>query len=416
MKKRATGEPDDVRMRGFARRTTVEATLAWLDAHARPLASEICALEEAAGRVLSADVISPRDVPGFDRSMMDGFAVQARDVEGSSPYNRLPLEIVGESLPGRPFAGEITAGQAARIMTGAPLPRGADAVLPAELAEAEGSRVWAQGDVSPGKHVGRRGEDVAAGAVMLQAGRRLRPQDVGLLSSAGFAEASVITRPQVQIILTGTELLPPGRAPSDFLIADANGPMLSALVERDGGDLLPRKMVADDLPAITAAIAAPADITIVSGGSSVGQEDHVPMVLAELGELAVHGIAMRPSSPCGMGRIGEKLVFLLPGNPVSCLCAYDFFAGRAIRILGGRERQWPYRAVRAPLLRKISSVIGRVDYARVKLISGNVEPLSIGGASTLSSTTRADGFVVIDADSEGFGPGSEVTVYLYDLP
>ena len=137
------------------------------------------------------------------------------------------------------------------------------------------------------------------------------------------------------------------------------------------------------------------------------------MLVAAHGELAVHGIAMRPSSPTGMGRIGQRLIFLLPGNPVSALCAYDFFAGRAIRALGGRSKDWPYRSVRATLARKISSPIGRLDYARVRLDGTLVEPLSVSGASVLSSTTRADGFVIVDQDSEGFAAGSEIVVWLY---
>ena len=138
-----------------------------------------------------------------------------------------------------------------------------------------------------------------------------------------------------------------------------------------------------------------------------------PSLVAELGELAVHGIAMRPSSPTGLGRIGRRLVFLLPGNPVSSLCAYDFFAGRAIRALGGRTADWPYRSIRGTLSRKISSPVGRLDYARVTIVNGMVEPLAVGGASVLSSTTRADGFVVVDDDSEGFAEGAEVDVWLY---
>ena len=159
---------------------------------------------------------------------------------------------------------------------------------------------------------------------------------------------------------------------------------------------------------------------ILSGGSSVGIEDHAPMLVAAHGELAVHGIAMRPSSPTGMGRIGQRLIFLLPGNPVSALCAYDFFAGRAIRALGGRSKDWPYRSVRATLARKISSPIGRLDYARVRVdpstalgAGARAEPLSVSGASVLSSTTRADGFVIVDQDSEGFAAGSDVVVWLY---
>jgi molybdopterin molybdotransferase len=270
------------------------------------------------------------------------------------------------------------------------------------------------GEVTPGKHVGLVGEDVVAGATLLDTGRRLRPQDLGVLSSIGVAQIDVVRRPSVRLVITGSELLAAGSAPRDYCIADANGPMLSALVARDGGVVDFPGIVPDNVGAITAALTAPADVTIVSGGSSVGAEDFVPTLLAEQGELAIHGIAMRPSSPTGMGRIDNKLVFLLPGNPVSCLCAYDFFAGRAIRRLGGLPAEWPYRPTAAKLARKLTSVIGRLDYARVQLIEHQVEPLAIGGASILTSTTRADGFVVIPGDSEGYPAGHEVTVWLYD--
>ena len=185
------------------------------------------------------------------------------------------------------------------------------------------------------------------------------------------------------------------------------------LIERDGGLVDFPGLVRDDHDAILDALHADADIVIVSGGSSVGIEDLAPTLVAQHGELAVHGIAMRPSSPTGLGRIGHRLVFLLPGNPVSSLCAYDFFAGRAIRALGGRSKAWPYRAVGGRLNRKISSPIGRLDYARVKIADGLVEPLAVAGASLLSSTTRADGFVIVGDDSEGFAAGAEVEVWLY---
>jgi molybdopterin molybdotransferase len=189
--------------------------------------------------------------------------------------------------------------------------------------------------------------------------------------------------------------------------------MLAALVERDGGIADFPGLVRDDPEAISEALHADADVVIVSGGSSVGIEDLAPMLVAQHGELAVHGIAMRPSSPTGLGRIGHRLVFLLPGNPVSCLCGYDFFSGRTVRALGGRDKEWPYRSMQGTLDRKISSPIGRLDYARVKVTGGMVEPLSVGGASILSSTTRADGFVIVGDDSEGFAAGSDVTVWLY---
>jgi molybdopterin molybdotransferase len=237
---------------------------------------------------------------------------------------------------------------------------------------------------------------------------------LGVLSSMGATCARVVRQPAVRIVVTGNEILPAGSRPDGFLIADANGPMLEALIRRDGGLPISRSLVSDKPDAIVSAMCEEVDVVLVSGGSSVGQEDHAPRLLAAHGDLTFHGIAMRPSSPTGMGRLGARLVFLLPGNPVSCLCAYDFFAGRAIRALGGLNREWPYRQVRLPLGRKLVSLVGRVDYARVRIAQGQVEPLAIGGASVLTSTTRADGFVVVPGDSEGYPAGTHVGVWLYD--
>jgi len=301
-------------------------------------------------------------------------------------------------------------------MTGAPIPAGSDAVLPAEWVDADPQapdRVVALSPLPPGKNIGRRGEDITRGTVLLDVGRILRPQDLGVLSSIGQASVNVVRQPRVRLVITGNELLPAGSTPCDFQITDANGPMLAALAERDGAIVEFPGLVRDEADAILAALNADADVVIVSGGSSVGIEDLAPDLLATHGELAVHGIAMRPSSPTGLGRLGHRLVFLLPGNPVSSLCAYDFFAGRAIRALGGRSKAWPYRSTRGTLARKISSPVGRLDYARVKIADGRVEPLSVAGASMLSSTTRADGFVLVDDDSEGFPAGADVEVWLY---
>lgn len=412
------GVTDDVRMRGFAQRHTVDAALAWLDAHLKPLASEAVPLRSAAGRVLAAPAVSGVDVPGFDRSTMDGYAVAAESTEGATGYTRLSLTVIGDSMPGCAFEGCVGPGEAVRIMTGAPIPHGSNAVLPAEWVEIEPgesarSCISALAAVSPGKNLAKRGEDVLRGTRLLEPGRILRPQDLGVLSSIGQGNACVIGRPRVRLVVTGNELLPSGSQPSGFHIADANGPMLAALIERDGGIVDFPGLVRDDPNAILEALQADADVIVVSGGSSVGIEDLAPMLVSQHGELAVHGIAMRPSSPTGLGRIGQRLVFLLPGNPVSSLCAYDFFAGRAIRALGGRGKEWPYRTMRAALSRKISSPIGRLDYARVRMIDGLIEPLAVSGASQLSSTTRADGFVIIGDDSEGFAAGAEVNVWLY---
>jgi molybdopterin molybdotransferase len=192
--------------------------------------------------------------------------------------------------------------------------------------------------------------------------------------------------------------------------------MLLPLVRRDGGTPLTGPIVPDDKEALREALlvsADQADCTLVSGGSSVGEGDHAPALVRQEGELCVHGVAMRPSSPAGVGFVRGRPVFLLPGNPVSCLCAYDFFAGRAIRRLAGLRAAWPHTAVRMPLQRKIASALGRTDYVRVRIEEGKVVPLAIRGASILSSTTRAHGFVIVDKNDEGYAEGSSVTVFLY---
>lgn len=413
-------------MKGFSRRATVDEALTWLDSvlpERSQLPVEEVLLRAGAGRILAGDVISQVDVPAFVRSMMDGFAVRSEETYGATPYNSIKFQIVGTSLPGAPYTGNVSPCDAVRIMTGAALPDGADAVLPVEFTETQKQTMLATGEVSPGKHVGAVAEDVRRGSVVLNAGRRLRPQDLGVLSSTGCGRVSVIRQPRVRILITGNEILPSGMVPSGTRIADANGPMLHALVTRDGGLPLTGAIIPDDREQLLAEMSGsadpgtadvdPADIVLVSGGSSVGQEDHAPQLLSEHGTLAIHGIAMRPSSPAGMGILQNQIVFLLPGNPVSCLCAYDFFAGRAIRSMSGLSKDWPYRIQRARLIRKLVSAIGRVDYARVILNVDEAEPLAIGGASVLTSTTLADGFVIIPADSEGYAEGSDVDVLLY---
>jgi molybdopterin molybdotransferase len=308
----------------------------------------------------------------------------------------------------------VNPGKAVRVMTGAPIPGGADAVLVAEAAEERGDVVLAMEAVSPGRNVGRVGEDVTAGAEILSAGRVLRPQDLGLLAAVGEATVRVVRRPRIAILVTGNELLPPGSMPEGNRIVDSNSPMLAALIGRDGGVVEPVAYLKDDYDVVKVAIRdATEDVVLVSGGSSVGPEDFAPRAVAELGELTVHGMALRPASPTGIGFIGSRIVFLLPGNPVSCLCAYDLFAGRAIRRLGGRDPELPYRPNRFSVGTKIVSAVGRVDYVRVRAVDGKVEPVAVSGAAILRTTVVADGFVLVPEDCEGYGPGEMVTVYMY---
>jgi molybdopterin molybdotransferase len=364
----------------------------------------------AAGRVLAVAQRSPLDQPPMDNSAMDGYALRAADVP--APGTRLP---VSQRIPAGSVGHSLAPGTAARIFTGAPLPPGADAVLPAEQAKEDAGGVLAEGDVTPGKNVGQAGEDVERGSRILAAGRRLRPQDLGLLASVGRGAIEVVRRPRVRIVATGNELLAPGERPRGNQIVDSDTPMLRALVERDGGVVEAVLRLRDDERAIRDALAAPgADVILTAGATSVGREDFVPAVVRELGDLTIHGVAMRPASPTGIGRIGAAKVFLLPGNPVSCLAAYDLLVSPALRRWSGAASETAYRQADFRLRRRIVSQIGRTDYVRVALVDGEAEPLAVSGASVLSSTTRADGFVVVDAGSEGLAEGATARVSLYD--
>jgi molybdopterin molybdotransferase len=404
-------------MRGFAARSTVEEAFRWIDEHSPPLPGVREPIATAHGRVLAEDVVSSINVPAFARSAMDGYALRAGETSGAGIYNPLTYRVVGQSMPGSACEVTVKAGEAVRIMTGAPLPEGADAVVPAEYTRETDEGVEITEPIATGKHVGRVGEDIAAGTTVLPAGRRLRPQDVGVLASLGIVAVPLMGQPCVRIVVTGNELVEPGDVCGPHQIFEANSFVLLGLVLRDGGRVDYVEPVPDDRDAIREALTDPgADVVLVSGGSSVGTEDHAPSLVAEAGELPIHGIAMRPSSPTGIGRIGGVLVFLLPGNPVSCLCAYDFFAGRAIRRLGGRPADWPYRQSLETVARKIVSAVGRVDYCRIRRDAGGIVPLAVSGASILSSTTRADGFVIVRAELEGHAPGDRVRVYWYDDP
>ena len=411
----------DVRMRGFRERATVADATAILERRIGALGGEVVTLSAASGRLVLEDVVARVSVPHFARAAMDGYALAAAATARATAASPTLLRIAGDALPGRPFAGALGAGHALRITTGAPLPEGADAVLMAEHAEEierdGGASLVVRAPVAARKHVGAIGEDVAAGVVVVRAGRRLRPQDLGVLASVGAGRVLVVRRPAVRIVITGDELLPPGEAPSGACIADANGPMLEALAWRDGAASVEVVRVRDDRERVREAmISGSPDVVLISGGSSVGPEDHAPLVLAEAGELTVHGVALRPAGPAGFGFLGARPVFLLPGNPVSCLCAYELFAGPSVRALGGLPRGLPHARRRCRAAEKLPSELGRTDYMRVRVEGDRVFPIMTSGASILSSTTRADGFVILGDDCEGLAEGTEVDVRLYDVP
>ena len=413
--------PSDARVRA---RSSVTDVLALIERRVGRLGAEAIDFRAGAGRILAAEVVAAEPVPAFDRAAMDGYAVRGEETFGATPYNPAVLRCIGEARPGRRSAVIVEAGAAVQITTGSAPPGGGG--------------YGGQGRSDPAR--GRPGLDLRAHTARppCRPARRGRcrgdgrarrrpgapPAGPGGLSALAAKTIAVIRQPRVHVIVTGDELLAPGTPAEGCRLADMNSVMLDPLITRDGGLTRVAGPLPDDRDGLRTEIlraVASADLVLISGGSSTGPEDHAPGLVAELGTLEVHGVALRPASPTGLGFIAFAAdagpeaprttvpVVLLPGNPVSCLCAYDFFAGPIIRRLGGRPGGWPHRTLEAPLAHKLASVVGRVDYARVRIEQGHVEPLAVSGASILSSTTRADGFVIIPADLEGYPAGAMVS-------
>jgi molybdopterin molybdotransferase len=297
-----------------------------------PLESSEVAVEEALGRVLAAPVRAADDVPRFANSAMDGYAVTA------GPAGRR-LRIVGESRAGHPAAETVEEGTAVRISTGAAMPAGAEGVVPVEQAADEGDHVIVNADVEPGRHVRRPGEDLRAGTVVLEAGTRLSPAELGVAVSAGAATVACGRQPRVIVLCTGDELRPPGAELGPGEIHNSNAVALAGLATRAGADVLAAERVADTREATRDALAGAleqADVLLLSGGVSVGRHDHVRPALAELGvEERFWGVQLQPGKPTWFGQRGAKLVFGLPGNPVSALVTFTLFARPALLALQG---------------------------------------------------------------------------------
>ncbi len=386
-------ETNDVRGRGFASRVALSIVEEWIDASVVPLPPRVVALADAAsalgeGVVLAEPVTAPGDWPPADRAARDGVAVVSSDTLGAGSYNPVPL-------PG-----------AVTVAAGEPMPPGTDAVLPVEALQRDGPFAEALGSAAPGDGVERRGEGVRAGTVLLTAGHRLRPQDVGLLAALGIGTLRIGARPRVRIVLAGGP-----RSGPETLSA-----MLTALVARDGGVVDLVGPLPADRAALAAAYAAPgADLLISTGRTGVGEDDMAPLALADAGELALHGVALRPGDSAALGRAGGVPALLLPGEPMACLTAYELLAGRAVRRLAGRGSALPHPAVAVVTARKLVSEIGCTELHRLRRTAeGMVEPVASPHRPGLAGAVRADGFVVIPAESEGVPAGATVTLRCFD--
>ncbi|MDI6883961.1 MAG: molybdopterin molybdotransferase MoeA [Hadesarchaea archaeon] len=408
-----------VRMRGFAQYTRLGNALKIVLSHVKPTGSEPVSFDRALGRVLFEDVTSKIDVPHFNRSAVDGYAVRAADIFGARETRPKRLRVVGSVRIGAPTKLRVRKGEAVKLMTGAPMPRDADAVVMIEHTKTDEKRVVVFVPVTPDKNVSARGEDVRAGEVVLKRGQQLRPQDIGMLASIGKRQVQVFRKPRVAIITTGSELQRPGARLRPAQITDVNSYSLAAAVASCGSVANVLGITSDNPQMLRRKLrrALKSDLILISGGSSVGEHDIAPEVVAELGELMFHGVALRPGGPTAFGVVRGKPVFCLAGFPVAALVAFDMLVRPALWVMQGLPPDWGCLRVRAKLTRKIASSLGRADVVRVRVWSDAnellAEPIHTTGSGILSTMTRADGFVIVPENVEGFDEGSRVEVELY---
>lgn len=405
-------------MRGFKERMRVDDALKlyFEKANLKRLGSEKVDLLNAYNRVLSQDIVAQYDVPHFDRSAVDGYAVKAENTFGASTTNPILLKVVGSVEIGEKADFEIKDGEAVKIATGAPIPKGANAVVMLEYTNDLGEYVEILNAVSPFKNVSRRGEDVKAGEVVISKGEILQPQDIGILASLGVREVKVVKIPKIAVLTTGNELVELCEELEVGKIVNSNSPMICAAIKEIGCIPIPLGIAKDNPKEIESKIEEGlriADAVVITGGTSVGEKDYVSVVVKNLGNLIVHGVSMKPGMPTGLAVINGKPVLLLPGFPMAALLAFYTFMPKIVeRLLGIKILKKNGEIIKAIAKRRIPSSSGIRTFARVIYKNGFVEPLRTSGSGIITSMIKANGLVVIEEDKEGIEEGEKVDVTL----
>ena len=370
-------------------------------------------LGDSCGRILSEDVISDENVPAFDRSTMDGYAVIASDTFGAGAALPAMLKLRGEIVMGADTDITLFPGECVYVPTGGMLPAGANAVVPVEYTEPAGDLCLCCVPVSPRQNVTKAGDDVSTGQAVLRAGTVLSPAAVGVLAAMGVTEVPVFRRPKAGVISTGNELVDIGRSPLPGQVRDVNSALLGALCGSYGCRYTSYGIIPDiknDFAAAVLAAAKENDVVLLSGGSSAGKADLTAEIVSEFGKLYCHGIAVKPGKPTVLGAIGNTPVFGLPGHPAACWFMTELLVRRYIsRLLCKTERA---HTVKARLAEHVSSNHGREELIPVRLENGSAVPV-YAKSGVISQLSAAEGYIIVQRESEGLQKDETVEVYLF---
>ncbi|MFX1276579.1 MAG: gephyrin-like molybdotransferase Glp [Promethearchaeota archaeon] len=414
---------EKLRKIGFAKLTLLEEALKELFSHIKLTSIEEIETSEALNRILAEDIQSNIDIPPFDRSAMDGYALKAEDTFGTSPKNPRTVKQVGRIEIGeKKDELKIEEGEAIRISTGAAIPKGANAVIKIEDTEIKKDIITLYTPLVPGKNVSKKGEDIPIGTKVLEKGIEIKAEHVALLSSLGFKKIKVRMKPNLSVFATGDELIEVGKPLEPNKIYNSNSPMISSLVKLYGGNILREVTIKDDKKHLKDKLleaSIDSDIIIFTGGTSVGTKDFLPEVVEECGTILTHGVAMRPGSPILIGILNKgTLVFCLPGTPVAAYICFITIAGLALRKMMGCLKIDPRIEINVSIAKDVP--VGRMGYVhhlRVKIEKSRDEfiaiPIKLKGSGIISSLTGSHGTIEIQPNQEGLKKGEQVFAKLH---
>ncbi|MEM2994504.1 MAG: molybdopterin molybdotransferase MoeA [Candidatus Bathyarchaeia archaeon] len=406
-----------MRLKGFQKLTPINEALKNFLANTQIKESKttIIPLGSALNRVLAEDITAKEDLPMFNRSAVDGYAVKAEDTFEASQFKPKTLKITEKPA--------LKSGEAKRVWTGNPIPKGANAVVMLENTRQTGDELEIWVSVAPGENVSKKGEDVSKGEIAVKVGTRLKPHHLGLIAALGIAKIKVFEKPKIAILATGDELVDLNEKPLENQVFEVNRLILSGLCHELGAEPVDLGISKDDVNEIIAKIKVgleKADAVITTGGTSVGASDVVPEAVNKIGNpgVVVHGVAMRPAMPTALAVANGKPIIILSGNPVAAIFGFEVFARPLICMMLGLKHEEHRPVIKAKLTRRVNTPLGRKTFIRVQVRQQNgeflAEPISTRGSGIISTMTKANGYVIASEKREGLEEGETVLVHLFD--